>query len=387
MAALFPSAPPPPSGLGYYRRLGTLAGVNVSPIALGGLSVGQEWKAVGVTGMSKEESFVFLDKYFELGGNFIDTANAYSFGKSEEFIGEWAEERGIRDQLFLATKYTNNPHLNNPDIKQKHLFDGNGLKSLHLNIDISLKRLRTTYIDLYYVHWWDYSTTIPELMRSLHSLVMQRKVLYLGISDTPAWVVSKANEYARCHGLTPFSVYQGKWNIMARDFERDIIPMARDEGMALAPWGVLAEGKIRSDEEEERRRQTGEKGREITFTSPGWERTEEEKKVCNALEKVKEDVGAKHLGAVAIAYVLHKTQYVFPIIGGRKIEQLVANIEALEISLTPEHITFLDSVVKFDPGFPHNLIGDGSFNAVLNNSTGHIAYWPRAQPIVPAKLK
>ena len=117
-----------------------------------------------------------------------------------------------------------------------------------------------------------------------------------GISDAPAWVVTKANQYARDHALTQFSVYQGMWSILERSFERDIIPMARDEGIALAPWAVLAGGKIRSDAEEERRRQSGEKGR-AHYGGPQWERTEEQVKVCQALEKVAAEVGAKSIGA------------------------------------------------------------------------------------------
>ena len=120
--------------------------------------------------------------------------------------------------------------------------------------------MRTDYIDILYLHWWDYSTSIEEVMNSLHTLVMQGKVLYLGVSDTPAWVVAKANTYARMSGRTPFVIYQGAWSILERDFERDIIPMARAEGMALAPWNVLEGGKIRSDEQERQRQETGEKG-------------------------------------------------------------------------------------------------------------------------------
>ena len=132
-------------------------------------------------------------------------------------------------------------------------------------------------------------------MNSLHNLVASGKVLYLGVSDTPAWVVADANRYARDHGKTPFVVYQGAWNVMSRDFEREIIPMARAEGLALAPWNVLAAGKLRSDAEEERRRQTGEKGR--LFYQAGWERNEDERKMSQALEKVGKEVGTEHVTA------------------------------------------------------------------------------------------
>ena len=186
------------------------------------------------------------------------------------------------------------------------------------------------------MHWWDYTCGVEEIMNALHHLVAQGKVLYLGISDTPAWVVAKANTYARMANRTPFVIYQGAWSVLQRDLEREIIPMAKAEGMAIAPWNVLAGGKIRTDEEEERRRQTGENGR--TISRPNWERTADERKLCKALEDVQRQVGAKSIQAVAIAYVMQKTPYVFPIIGCRKTEQLQANIEALDVKLSEEQI-------------------------------------------------
>ncbi|KAJ2924428.1 hypothetical protein H1R20_g12668, partial [Candolleomyces eurysporus] len=384
---MFAPQPLPKSRLGVYRQLSPNAGVHLSPLCLGGGTLGDRWhEKFGVGYMDKESSFKMLDTFFEMGGNFIDTANSYQDGRSEEFIGEWAEARRLRDQVFIATKYASNPHLHSDDesIKQKILYAGTSVKSMHISVEASLKKLRTSYIDLFYVHYWDYTTSIQEVMHALHALVMARKVLYLGISDAPAWVVSQANQYARDHALTPFSVYQGQWNVMDRSFERDIIPMARNQGMALAPWGVLAGGKIRSDEEEERRRQTGEKGR--TFVSPNWERTESEKKVCDALEVVKKEVGAENITAVAIAYLLHKTPYVFPIVGLRKPEQLEQNIEALEISLTKDHLKFLDGVVPFEAGFPHNILGDGTEYDPFTMASGEREKWPVAGVLTGRKL-
>jgi aryl-alcohol dehydrogenase-like predicted oxidoreductase len=194
--------------------------------------------------------------------------------------------------------------------------------------------------------------------------------------------------------MTPFVIYQGAWNVMERSFEREIIPMARSEGnnhlvnkaddcltlkiiilgMALAPWNVLAGGKIRTDEEEERRRQTGEKGRTLALVPTDWERNEKERMVCKALEKIAVEIGTKHITSgiyppnlymllhwlmfhqVAIAYLMQKTPYVFPIVGGRKVEHLMANIEALEITLSNDQIKYLESVVSFEPGFPYWVI-------------------------------
>ncbi|KDR66512.1 hypothetical protein GALMADRAFT_147749 [Galerina marginata CBS 339.88] len=377
--------PQPKTKLGRYRVLSSLAGVHVSPLQLGAMSIGDKWAAIGMGHMDKTSSFELLDAYYDNGGNFIDTANNYQDGSSEEFIGEWAEGRGIRDQLFIATKYSTNFKARQDAVQQKVMFVGNSAKSLHISVESSLKKLRTTYLDLLYLHWWDWDTSVEEVMKALHTLVLQGKVLYLGVSDTPAWVVAKANQYARDHGLTPFVIYQGAWNVMERSFERDIIPMARSEGMALAPWYVLAGGKIRTDEEEERRRQTGEKGR--TTFDPTWERTEKEKLVCKALEKVANEVGAKHITSVAIAYLMQKTTYVFPIIGGRKVEHLLSNIEALDISLTDEQIKYLESVVALDLGFPSWFIGDGTFPSQHLTSAAHLDPQPRARPIRPSDPK
>ncbi|PPQ78310.1 hypothetical protein CVT25_011681 [Psilocybe cyanescens] len=381
MSKFWQPTPPAKTGLGVYRVLSPNAGVRVSPIQLGAMSIGDKWDKLGMGSMDKESSFKLLDAYFDNGGNFIDTANNYQDESSEEFVGEWAEKRGIRDQLFIATKYTTNFKARNDSIEQKILYLGNNTKSMHLSVGASLKKLRTTYIDLLYVHWWDWDTSVEEVMRSLHTLVLQGKVLYLGVSDTPAWIVAKANQYAKDHALTPFIIYQGAWNIMQRSFEREIIPMARSEGLALAPWNVLAGGKIRTDEEEEKRRQTGENGR--TILNDAWERTEKEKTVCKALEKVAGEVGAKHITAVAIAYLMQKTPYVFPIIGGRKVEHLLANAEALTISLSDEQIKYLESVVDFDPGFPASMIGDGSTITGFISSTAPTGARIRLQPIRP----
>ncbi|KAK0432462.1 NADP-dependent oxidoreductase domain-containing protein [Armillaria borealis] len=381
--SLFEIPPVPPTKLGYYRLLSPLAGVRVSPIQLGAMSVGDKWHKLGFGSMDKESSFRLLDAYFDMGGNFIDTANSYQDETSEEFIGEWVEKRGIRDQVVIATKYTMNFKRGNDSIQQKVNYTGNGNKALHISVKSSLKKLRTDYIDILYVHWWDYETSIEEVMNSLHNLVVEGKVLYLGISDTPAWVVSRANMYAQAHGKTPFAIYQGHWSLLDRSFEREIIPMARTLGLALAPWDVLGGGKFRTDAEEEERKQSGEKGRNIAGMGTGWERNENEKKISRALEKVAGEVGAKNIRSVALAYVLQKTPYVFPLIGGRKVEHLVSNLEALDITLSKEQIEYLESILPFEPGFPNAMIGDGSSYNIFLAATAHMSKQPRVEPIRP----
>ncbi|KAF7291815.1 Aldo-ket-red domain-containing protein [Mycena chlorophos] len=348
--AMFAPAPAPKTKLGHYRVLSPNAGIHVSPIQLGAANIGDKWASMGWGAMDKESSFKLLDAYVENGGNFIDTANGYQDETSEAFIGEWMETRGIRDQLVVATKYSSNFKRGQSGFLNQASYSGNNLKSMTISVEASLKKLRTSYIDLFYVHYWDWDASVEEVMNGLHNLVVQGKVLYLGISDAPAWVVAQANQYAKDHGKTPFAVYQGRWNVMERAFEREILPMARAHGLALAPWDVLAAGKFRTDAEEQARRESGEKGR--TAFDPNWERNENEIKVSHALEKVAGEVGAKSIQAVAIAYVMHKAPYVFPIIGGRKIEHLLANVEALDIALSPEQIAFLEGTLPFDVGFP-----------------------------------
>ncbi|KAJ7110782.1 aryl-alcohol dehydrogenase [Mycena crocata] len=353
--SLFVPAPPPATKLGRYRQFAPRASIHVSPLALGAMSIGDKWSAYGMGAMNKESSFKLLDAFFAAGGNHIDTASNYQDGSSEEFIGDWVEARGCRDQVVIATKYTNLRDGKDETKKQKNLYMGNNGKALKLSVEESLRRLKTTYIDILYVHYWDLHTSVEEIMDSLHNLVVAGKVIYLGISDTPAWFVVKANEYAKANGRTPFVVYQAAYSVVQRDIEREILPMCRHEGIALTVFNVLASGHIRTDAEEEQRRSTGEKGR--TLLGP-WERTENERKICAALEVVAKQVGAKHITAVAIAYTMHKAPFVYPIIGGRKVEHLMANIEALDIKLTTEHISFIDGVLPFDKGFPANIIGE-----------------------------
>jgi len=182
-------------------------------------------------------------------------------------------------------------------------------------------------------------------------------------------------------GKTPFVIYQGAWSILERDFEREIIPLAQAEGLALAPWNVLAGGKIRSDAEEEKRIQSGEGGRQLFGD---WKRTEEQKKMCKALEQVAKEVGAKSITSVAIAYVMQKTPFVFPIIGGRKVEHFEQNLEALDIALSPQQIKFLEDTLPFDAGFPYNYFGNGQEYTYGYLSAGHFDKWPRQQAIRPA---
>ncbi|KAI1102217.1 norsolorinic acid reductase [Jackrogersella minutella] len=368
-------APPPKSPLARYRVLSPTASVRISPLCLGAMNFGEAWKEY-MGDCDQKTTEEILDFFYEQGGNFIDTANNYQDGESETWIGEWMKKRSVRDQMVIATKYTTNFRPKYDEITINN--QGNGTKSLHVSVNASLKKLQTDYIDLLYLHWWDSSASIPEVMQALNQLVLAGKVLYLGISDTPAWVVSKANEYARNHGLRQFSVYQGRWSAAQRDFEREIIPMARAEGMALAPWGALGGGKFKTDEQ----RQTKSVGRAD-------EANEDDIKVSQALEAVARRKNTI-ITSVAQAYVTHKAPYVFPIVGGRNKEHLKANIEALTLTLDAEDIKEIEAAIPFDPGFPGSFlfgpkIPEHPGNVWLLNLGGTTDYVPELKPITPRK--
>lgn len=374
MSELFAPAPEPATPLGRYRILSSTAGVRVSPLQLGGMSIGDAWNGF-MGSMDKEQSFKLLDAFVEAGGNFIDTANNYQNEQSEAWIGEWMAARNNRDQMVIATKFTTDYRSYALGKGKTPNSCGNHKRSMFLSVRDSLKKLQTDFIDILYLHWWDHTTSIEEIMDSLHILVEQGKVMYLGISDTPAWVVSAANAYARAHGKTPFSIYQGRWNVMRRDFERDILPMTRYYGMALAPWDVLGSGHFQTAKQLAEREKKGEGLRSML----GQGQSEEERQISEALATVAAEHGIESVTAIALAYVLCKAPNVFPLVGGRKVEHLKDNIQALSIRLTKKQIEFLEAARPFDEGFPNNFIGvdpkvSGGAPSFLMQTSGQYDY-------------
>ncbi|KAF4304861.1 putative norsolorinic acid reductase protein [Botryosphaeria dothidea] len=307
------------------------------------MNFGNAWEAF-MGKCDKKTTYEILDFFIDAGGNFIDTANNYQGEESEEWLGDWMQERKNRDQLVIATKYTTYFPSGKGGEKIKTNYQGNHSKSLKVSVDASLRKLKTDYIDLLYLHC--------------------RKILYLGISDTPAWVVSQANQYARDHALTPFSVYQGRWSAADRDFERDIIPMAQHEGMALAPWNALGGGLFKTEEQLAKQ----EEGRKM------FPQREKDKRVAEALDKIAKRKGGVHLTAIALAYIEH----------------LKGNIEALSIQLSAEEIQEIENAEPFDIGFPMNFLfefdGMSTGDITLVKIAGHIDTVPKPQPIAPRKL-
>ncbi|KAI9040530.1 sterigmatocystin biosynthesis dehydrogenase stcV [Aspergillus affinis] len=296
-----------------HRQLTPAGTIRVSPLCLGTMTFG------GKQGGHQ-------------GGNFNDTASGYQEGESEMIVGEWMASRENRDEIVLATKYTA-AYMTHRKVRIPSNYGGNNAKSMKVSVDASLRKMQTFYIDLLYVHWWDYTTSIPELMHALNDLVVAGKVIYLGISDTPAWVVTKANQYARDHGLRQFSVYQGMWNAEMRDFERDVIPMARDERMALCPYGVLNQGRFQAREGFQER-ETHNPGRKFIPTS------DHDRKVSAVLERISHARGVKLLD-VALAY---------------------GSIASLSLALTEDEVEEVERAYPFVFGFPYTFLSGSMFD-------------------------
>ncbi|EON63922.1 hypothetical protein W97_03150 [Coniosporium apollinis CBS 100218] len=378
--SFFAPPPKPQTPLGYHRILSPTAAVKVSPIVLGGISIGSSWSELFG---QNEDPFALLDSYFSLGGNFIDTSNTYNSEDSERLIGEWMEKRENRDQMVIATKYSAGYRAYNREKEPlQSNFTGNSVKSMHVSVRDSLKKLRTDYIDILYVHWWDFATSVEEVMTHLHAFVMARQVLYLGVSDTPAWVVVKANEFARKNGFTPFSIYQGRWNAAFRDMEAEIIPMCEDQGLAIVPWAALGGGQLMSAEQRKQKEQ-----------DPGARKprglTENDVKISEVLEQIARTKSTT-LQAVALAYLFHQSTYVFPIVGVQTVEHVKAMPDALRIKLSREDIDAIQKAVPFNPLFPVNFLfnfrGDQDYNLSLtaaNSQQYQMAAWIDAPPKQP----
>lgn len=277
---------------------------------------------------------------------------------------------------------------------------GNHSKSMAYSLKQSLKRLRTDYVDILYVHFWDYTTSYEEVMRGLHRFVMNGQILYPAISDTPAWIVVKCNDFARANSLSPFVLYQGRYALTLRDLEQDVIrkshfsalsslantfaAMLRAEGMGLAPWGVLGQGTFMSKKQIEDRKASGEKLR--------GEQSETDIKVSETLEKIAGEIGGgATVTSVALAWMLVKIPYIFPIIGGRKIEHLHDNIKALSHNLSEKQMQELEAVKPLELLFPHSMISQdphyvpGSTTLPTGQTNSKVQFVQTMIPVKPSQ--
>ena len=337
-----------------YKLFGK-SGLRVSELCLGTMTFGEEWG----WGTNKEESKKMFDAYTNAGGNFIDTANRYTEGTSEEWVGDFITSD--RDHFVVATKYTLFTRHGDPN------FSGNHRKNMVQALDASLKRLKTDYIDLYWLHAWDYTTPVEEVLRGLDDLVRAGKILYIGISDTPAWVVSQANTMAELRGWSRFVGLQIQYSLTERTVERDLLPMARNFDMAVTPWGIIDAGILSG----KYNKSSDEKGR-ANMTNPIPER---KLKIAEEVVKLAEEIG-KPPSQVAINWVRQQPGVIIPILGARSEKHLNDNLACLEFELTDEQISSLDEASKIDLGFPHeflkkdairNIIFGGTYDQIVNH--------------------
>ncbi len=337
-----------------YKLLGK-SGLRVSELCLGTMTFGEDWG----WGASKDESHQIFDAFVEAGGNFIDTANGYTDGTSEKIVGELIASD--RERFVVATKYSfplqMNDHSGNPN------GSGNHRKNMMQSLEGSLKRLNTDYIDLFWLHAWDFMTPVEEVMRTFDDLVRSGKILYIGISDAPAWIVAQANTLAQCYGWTPFVALQVEYSLIQRTPERDLLPMAKAFDLAVTPWSPLGQGVL-----------TGKYNRQNQGNSEEQKRLEQISEKNLAIAEVVSQVAAEighSPSQVALAWLCAQPGVMIPIIGARKLSQFQDNLACLDVKLSPEHLQRLNEVSQVELGFPHDFLSNDVIRDRLCGGTFH----------------
>lgn len=321
-----------------YRLLGK-SGLRVSEVCLGTMTFGEDWG----WGASKEESQAMFTAFAEAGGNFIDTASNYTNGTSERFVGEFIASQ--RDAFVIATKYT----LRRPGSDFKDLnAGGNHRKNMLRTVEASLKRLNTDFIDLLYVHVWDFTTPVEEVLRGLDDLVSSGKVLYVGISDTPAWIVSYAQAVAELRGWNRFVAYQAEVSLLERGIEYDVLPMTQELGMAILAFSLLSGGVLSG-----KFNQSGGPGEHTRVREP----SEKELTAAAAVIEIARETG-RSPSQVAINWVRQKSPNIIPIIGARRLTQLQDNLGTFDFTLSLEQIKRLDETNPLPSLYPHSFWND-----------------------------
>jgi len=332
-----------------YKLLGR-SGLRVSELALGTMTFGEDWS----WGASKEKSKKIFEAFVDAGGNFIDTAVNYTNGTSERYVGEFIASE--RDYFVVATKYTlrdNNANKHDPNA------GGNQRKNMLRSVETSLRNLNTDYIDVYYLHAWDFTTPIDEVMRTLDDLVRSGKVRYIGISDTPAWVIAKANTLAELRGWSRFVAVQLPYNLARRAAERELLPMARAEDLAVTAWSILGAGTL-----------TG-KFRDPKALTRYKDANERDLIIGDAVVALAQEIGCTP-SQVAINWARQRPwdgAPIIPILGARRLEQIQDNLGALEFSLSQEQIAHLDAVGGFEPEFPIGFLTSDNVRSLIFGET------------------
>jgi len=347
-----------------YRLLGR-SGLRVSPLALGTMTFGTDWG----WGADTDDARKLFDTYVERGGNFIDTASVYTNGSSERLLGEFTRDN--RESLVLATKYTMLRRPGDPNS------GGNSRKSMFASVEASLRNLNTDYIDLLYLHAWDFTTPVEEVLRGLDDLVRQGKVLYVAISDAPAWQVSRMQAIADLRGWSPLVALQVEYNLIERTVERDLIPMAKELGLGVIPWSPLASGVLTgkytaADLQEQSAASAAGDRRNVALAQGQLSARGIE--IAEVVKQVAADLG-KTPAQVALAWTLRNPAVTAPIIGARTPAQLEDNLGALEVEFDATHLARLDQASAIDLGFPHDMLARDMTRSVIS---GDLKIQPRA---------
>lgn len=335
-----------------YKLLGR-SGLRVSELCLGTMTFGTEWG----WGADKAESQKIFDTYANRGGNFVDTANRYTEGTSERWLGEFV--KSDRHHFVVATKYTLRDQTGDPNQAGSHR------KNMMRSVEQSLRRLDADFIDLFWVHAWDHLTPTEEVIRGLEDLVRSGKVLYIGVSDTPAWVVSQANTLAELRGWASFVGLQVEYSLLQRSAERDLFPMAKAFGMAVTPWGAIGGGALTG------KYLRGEAGRVVAHSA---RRSERANKIASKVVKVAEKLGVAP-AQVAINWARQRDTALncIPLIGARTAEQLENSLGCLDFALPEKAIRELDAASEISLGFPHEfLVSDNVRELIYGGKYGEI---------------
>ncbi|MDB6123815.1 MAG: putative oxidoreductase, aryl-alcohol dehydrogenase like protein [Pedosphaera sp.] len=336
-----------------YKLLGR-SGLRVSEICLGTMTFGESWG----WGSSKDESRAIFDLYVQSGGNFIDTANGYTNGESEKMVGEFVAPQ--RERFVVATKYSFNSRPGDPNA------GGNHRKNMVQALEASLKRLGTDYVDLYWLHAWDSLTPVEEVMRALDDLVRAGKILYVGNSDTPAWIVSQANTLAALRGWTPYVGLQIEYSLIERTPERDLLPMAKALDIGVTAWSPLASGLLSGKYTKET--SAGGKVEEKRLDKANFTKLDERNlSIAKAVQKIADEIG-RSPAQVAINWVRQRNN-IIPIIGARKLSQAKDNLACLDFTLPDDVMRKLDEVSKIELGFPHDFLLRPSVSDFLHGGT------------------
>ncbi|MFM8297653.1 MAG: aldo/keto reductase [Microcystis aeruginosa] len=320
-----------------YKLLGN-SGLRVSELCLGTMTFGEDWG----WGSDKEESRAVFQAFAEAGGNFLDTANLYTNGTSETLVGEFV--KGDREKWVIATKYSLNTRPGDVNAC------GNHRKNLFQAVEASLKRLGTDYIDLLWLHLWDSLTPIEEVMRAFDDLVRMGKVLYIGISDSPAWIVSQANTLATLRGWTPFIGLQIEYSLKERTPERELLPMAKALNIGVTAWSPLGGGVLTG-----KYNQPNPVDGRLSMTDQPFQILDRDLKIAETVLEIAREIG-KSPAQVALNWLRNRPNSVIPIIGARRLSQLQDNLACVDFNLTGEQLQRLDNISAISLGFPHELL-------------------------------